>query len=175
MARKGKNRRMGKYIRGTVDEELDFDALAAKDVASGAFDESVAARTLVSSILATYSVRELTIGAGLGPLIFGVAHSDYSASEIEVFLETTGSWDEGNLIDNEISKRKIRVIGTIALLGSSSEVWTLNDGKPVKTKLNWILVSGDSLQLWVYNAGTAAVATTTPTLTANGHVNLWPR
>ncbi len=166
---------MGRYIRGNVDEELALAALASKDVVGAAFDEVVNERTLISSIVANWSLANWTDIANAGPIVFGVAHGDYSDAEIEQWLESTGQWNEGDMISQEISARKIRQIGTLGGAATAADSQVMNDGKPVKTKLNWILLQGQSLRIWAYNSGSAAVATTVPSLTANGHVNLWPR
>ncbi len=167
-------RRMGKYIRGSIDEDLDLGTLAAKTLIAGAFDESANQRMLVSSIVATWTLDGMV--AGQGPILFGIAHSDYDSPEIEAVIENTGSWDEGNKVAQEIAKRQVRIIGTMVGpmdTGTDDVVW--NDGKPVKTKLNWILNTSDTLDLWAYNLSTAALTTAAPVLRASGHANLWPR
>ncbi len=167
---------MGRYIRGNVDEELALTTLASKDVVGAVFDEVVNERTLVSSIVAMYNLANFTPGANIGPFIFGVAHGDYTDAEVEEYLEQTGQWNEGNLQSQEVSKRKIRRIGVIGDgIAVAADIGDFNDGRPKKTKLNWILLQGQSLRLWAYNMGSANVATTAPSLTCNGHVNLWPR
>ncbi len=166
---------MGRYIRGNVDEFNGLGTLAAKTVAAVPFDETVNGRTLVSSMVATHSMTAFTKSTGDGPIMVGVAHGDYTVAEIEEYLESTGSWDEGNLIDQETSKRKIRRIGKFENPIDEAAVAVLNDGKPIKTKLNWILNDGATLQYWAYNLGTSALATTSPIVNAEGHVNLWPR
>ncbi len=166
---------MGRYIRGNVDEEVALTTLASKDVVSSIFDEVVNERTLVSSIVANYALSNWTDIANAGPIIFGVAHSDYNDAEVEEWLENTGQWNEGNMISREIAARKIRQIGQLVGASDPLAVAQFNDGRQKKTKLNWILLQGQSLRLWAYNAGSAAVATTAPSLTANGQVNLWPK
>jgi len=175
MAKARPARRMGRYIRGNVDEEVALTTLASKDVVSAIFDETVNERTLVTSIVAAYALGNWTDIANAGPIVFGVAHSDYNDAEIEEFLENTGQWNEGNQVSQEISKRKIRQVGILTGGAAASEVSEFNDGRQKKTKLNWILLQGQSLRLWAYNAGSAPVATTAPSLTANGHVNLFPK
>ncbi len=166
---------MGRYIRGNVDEELALASLASKDVVGAVFDETVNERTYCASIDAVYALANITAAANLGPFIFGVAHGDYSDAEIEEWLENTGQWNEGDLVaTREIGRRLIRQIGTFPTQ-LTGDTQAMNDGKPMKTKLGWILLQGQTLRLWIYNAGSAAVATTTPTLTANGHVNLFPK
>ncbi len=177
MARHPKRRRrMGKYIRGQVDENLPIGTLAARTLAVAGFDESVNERTFVSSLVASWSLSDWTTGQNIGPLLVGVAHSDYTAAEIEEVIENTGSWNEGDLVSQEIGKRKVRIVGTFRSAnqdGSGTAV--LNQGQAITTKLGWILLTGQNLDLWCYNLGSAAFATTDPDLHVEGHVNLWPR
>ncbi len=177
LAKRGRGkRRMGKYIRGTVDEDLGIGTLASKTLTSIIFDEVVNERTLVSSVVATYSMSNWTSIASVGPILVGLAHSDYSNAEIEEFLETTGSWNEGDLVQTkEVAKRLVRRIGILDATPSLERTVTMNDGKAIKTKLNWVLLQGQSLRLWAYNTGTANVATTVPNVHAAGHANLWPK
>ncbi len=170
---KGATRSKGRYIRGDVDESLTLAALASKDVVSDVFNETVEERARISSLEASYSLSELTATANAGPIMVGIAHSDYTAAEIEEFIENAGSWSEGDKIAQEIAKRLVRIIGIFSETGVGLSEFVLNDGKPIKTKLNWVLDTGATLKLWVYNLGTAAVATTTPVVHCFGHANLW--
>jgi len=168
---------MGRYIRGSVDEDLSLGTLAGKTLAGTAFDQTVNERTWCSSIRASWTIANWTHIASSGPLVVGVAHGDYSDAEIEAWIETTDSWDEGNLIEQEVGARKIRRIGVFeadSVVGAIDQV-ALNDGKQITTKLGWMLLQGQTLRIWAYNTGTAALATTVPTIHAAGHVNLWPR
>ncbi len=168
-------RRMGRYIRGNVDERLDLGTLAGATLVAVAFDDAVTERMLISSLVATWSLSDVTPVENCGPVIVGVAHSDYTAAEIEAVIEAVNSWDEGDLITREIMQRKVRIVGTFRDRGVPLEQIVLNDGRPVKTKLNWILTTGDTLDVFAYNLGTAAFATTDPQIHVSGHVNLWPR
>ncbi len=173
---KGKGgRRPRRYLKGSVDERTLLTTLAARTLVSANMDESVAERTLISSLVANYAMDGLTDAADVGPIMFGVAHSDYSDAEIEEVIENAGSWDEGDLINQERAKRKVRILGIFDTPPASTETSVLNDGKPMKTKLNWILLSGDTLKFWAFNMGQAAVATTVPNIYAQGHANLWPQ
>ncbi len=164
---------MGRYLRGNVDEELALTTLAGKTLVGSPFDESVAERALLTSIVATYALDDFTLGTDIGPFVVGIAHGDYTDVEIEAFIENTGSWVEGDLVSQEVAKRKIRIVGTFSQeITNATDV--LNDGKPIKTKLNWILNIGDTLRLWVYNFGSNAVATTVPNVHIHGHVNIFP-
>ncbi len=170
---KSRKRKRGRYLRGRIDEGLSLGTLAAKTLVSDTWDGTVTERTLVSSIVATWMLNNLT--GSQGPLLVGVAHSDYSDAQIEAVIENAGSWDEGDKIDQEIAKRLVRTIGAFIGKPGPSGVGddVLNDGKPIKTKLNWILTEGDTLKMWVYNMDTAALVTTVPIVSAEGHANLW--
>ncbi len=166
---------MGKYLRGSVDEQQALGTLAGQTLIGQDFDETVNERTLVSSIVATWSLSNFTAIEDCGPIAFGVAHGDYTDAEIEEVIENAGSWNEGALIEQEKSKRKIRRIGMFDTPPTATQTFVVNDGKPVKTKLNWILNQGETLRMWSYNTGQAACATTGPDVRVQGHVNLWPR
>ncbi len=173
--RRGGRRASGRYIKGNVDENLALDTLAGRTLIGAAFDEVVVERTLISSLVATYSLADFTNAAGDGPITVGIAHNDYSDAEIEEVIESVTSWDEGDLVGKEVANRKVRKIGTfqsdeVGVLG----IDVLNDGMPIKSKLNWILTTGDTLRLWAYNEGTSALATGS-TIKCQGHANLWPR
>jgi len=178
MAKKPRKRRMGRYLRGNVDESLVLTTIGARAVLKINFDEVVKDRTRVTSIVASYSLDDLTEGVGIGPIMVGIAHDDYSAAEIEAFIENGGSWNEGDLVNQEIARRKIRVIGifeTAASVATGLGSAVLNDGKPIKTKLNWILNQGQTLAVWAYNLGSNPVATTVPEVSVQGHANLFPQ
>lgn len=170
----GGRRRMGTYIRGNVDVRMALGTLAGDAAVVQGFNDSVEERSLVSSLVATYSLEAMTPGEGIGPIMVCVAHSDYSAAEIEQWIENSASWKEGDLVQQEIANRKIRRIGQFDDVSADS-ISVLNDGKMIKTKLNWILTTGQTLDLVAYNLGDAALATTDPSLNVQGHINLWPR
>ncbi len=173
MPRKG-NKRMGKYLRGTVDEVASLTTLGAETLVGNPFDSVVDSRTRVTSIVATYALADFTPTAGVGPIVVGIAHGDYSDAEIEAWIEQTGSWNESDLVSSkEVANRLIRMVGTFDRIGNAEDVAVLNDGKPIKTRLNWLLNEGATLKQWAYNSGTGAVATTVPQFRMNGHVNLF--
>ncbi len=178
MAHKGrpKRRAMGRYIRGAVDMDSALGTLAAKTLAALAMNDTVTERSFVSSMVANWSLGGFTTGDNIGPIMVGVAHSDYSAAEIEAWIERANSWKEADLVSREIASRKIRRVGVFTgVSGVTGAILTLNGGKPIKTKLNWILNAGQTLDVWAYNNGSAPIATTDPNLIVSGHVNIWPR
>lgn len=173
--RKGRRRgTSGTYIKGRVNEALSLGTLAQFAMVSDNFDEVAEEKTLVSSIDAIWSIDQLK--SPDGPIMFGVAHSDYTAAEIEAVIEATGSWKLGDKIEQELQKRLVRIIGVFAS-GSMSSTFqsdhTLNDGRPIKTKLNWGLSTGQTLELWAYAMG--PVDTTGAVIRVEGHANLWQK
>ncbi len=179
LAKRGRGRRMGKYIKGNVDEGVVLTTLAAKTLVSALFDETPDEEVFCTSVIATWSIAEFTANAGDGPILVGLAHGDYSDAEIEQVIENTGSWSRGDLVSQEIGNRKVRIVGKFDLSNVGANVFTgpaaLNDGMPVKTKLNWGIITGATLKIWAYNLGTSPLADTAPVVTANGHANLFAR
>ncbi len=171
MAKKGRN--MRGYVKGNVNEALAIGALAANTLVSALFDETPVERMLASSLVATYSIDDLL--AGQGPYIFGVAHSDYTDAEIEAFIENAGSWDTGDKIAQEVAKRLVRIIGSmVGEQGTGTDDVRFNEGVPVKTKLNWMLNTAQTLRLWIYSKD-SGVTTTGSVLHCDGHINLWSK
>ncbi len=165
--------RMSRYVRGNIDESLALSTLAAKTLVGAAFDESVREQARITSIEAVYGLIDWTAGAGDGPIIVGVAHSDYSDGEIEAVIEATGSWDIGDKVAQEVANRLVRIIGSFRSdTASTFAQFVMNDGRPVKTKLNWKFATGNSLKVFAYNAGTSALATGA-VVSLNGHANIF--
>jgi len=172
---KRRRRKFRRYLRGSIDEGLQLSTLAARTLISDTWDEVVVERTFISSVDVLWALGQFVPGSGIGPVIVGVAHSDYTDVEIEAVIENAGSWNEGDLTSQEVAKRKIRIIGQFNSVDVSvSEIVTLNDGKPIHTKLNWILTTGDTLKMFAYNAGSAA-QTGDARMTAQGFAHLWPQ
>ena len=158
----------GQYIKGKVEESLAFPTLASGAATTDVWDETASDKTRISSIVVIWAVDEMDVDTSV---LFGVMHSDYTSAELEEFIENSASWNQGDLIAQEINNRKIRLIGHLA--GDVTGDVAFNDGKPVKTKLNWTINTGQTLKMWVYNRQAAAVAAAGHTLKADGHANLW--
>ncbi len=165
---------MAGYIKGNINEVLPLGTLAANTVVGANFDESPqGGRTVISSIEATYSLDLITLGQG--PIAFGVAHSDYTDVEIQEVFDATGSWNTGAKKEQEIAKRLVRQIGVFVSKGSAGSDVEFNDGKPMKTKLNWSFNKDETLKLWAFNTSAAALSTTAPVVRMDGHANLWEK
>lgn len=168
---------MGRYVRGKIELDGALGNLATKDLVAIPTQEVTTERMFVSSVKAAWALKDLLLAPDDGPVVVGIAHGDYTAAEIEEFLENAGSWDEGDLISQEIGKRKVRIVGTFRAVGAEAETaqtFVLNDGRPITTKLGWILTSGKALDFWAYNAGSGPLLTGS-FLHIYGHANLWPR
>lgn len=160
-----------RYYPGNLDENLSVGALASGALISDTWDEAVVEKSRISSIDAVWWVDNIDPGLSF---LFGVAHSDYTDAEIEEVIEISGSWDPGNKISQERAKRQVRIIGVMSHSDSSSTADTthFNQGRKLKTKLNWALMTGDTLKMWAYNRSAGAL-TNVPVLKCSGKANLW--
>ncbi len=175
MAKPRRRRMAGTYVKGNIDIDTNLGTLAATTLQAIPVGDTVTEVMRCTSIDCTYALTDFTPTADVGPIVVGVAHGDYSAAEIEEWVELATGWDVGDLVSREISSRLIRRIGIFEDVSDPQGVAVLNDGKPIKTRLNWELQTGKTLDFWVYNSGSAAVVTTTPDLTVKGHANLFRR
>lgn len=171
-----RRRKFGNYLKGDIKSTLEIGALAAVTLISVAATETVIEKTRVSSVDAIWSLADITAVVDDGPVMCGLAHSDYTDAEIEQWIENAGSWNAGDKINQEIAKRFIRKIGVFdAPFGDANSpaiISVLNDGLPIKTRLNWSLVTGQTLKFWVYNMGSSAL-TDGGVMNVNGHANLF--
>ncbi len=175
MARHGKGRRrnFSNYLRGSIDHVLTMATLNTNTLVGSVLSQSVIDKTRISSVVLNWALSNFTPAQNDGPILVGVAHSDYTDAEVESVIENSGSWDPGNLANQEIAQRLVRSVGVFDIPEAATQSVALNDGKPIKTKLNWQLNEGDTLRVWAYNTGSTALATTVPNLHVNGHANLW--
>ncbi len=104
------------------------------------------------SVNGIHSILGLT--AGEGPVTVGFAHSDYSVTEIKEAIESALSISVGDKVAQEKSNRLVRVIGEV-----SAEEPVLNDGKPMKTRLNWLIPIGKAVNMFAYNNNSSPLTT----------------
>ena len=172
-----RRRKYRKYLRGNIDSSQALGALASNSLVLATLGSVVEERTFISSILANWSLKDLPVVVSDGPVIVGLAHSDYTAAEIEEWIENTGGWSEGNKVSQEIAKRNIKIVGVFSEFGADAalaQTAVLQDGKQILTKLKWILTTGQTIDIWAYNASASAL-TTGAQLHVFGHANLWPK
>ncbi len=175
MANKPKRRKFRKYLKGQIDNAFNLGTLAANTLIGDDVDDVLTEKAYLSSVKATWTLSAGTAGPTVGPVLVGVAHSDYSDAEIEAWIENVSGWEEFNEVQQEIAKRKIRRVGILKVPETASLQAELNDGKPITTKCGWMLGTGQTVRIWAYNMGVGAFATTDPVVHTQGHANLWPR
>ncbi len=158
---------MHNYAKVRVNPGIALAILADNAALAGSFTAIMTSDGRVSSIEGTYSMRDHT--AGEGPIMVGVCHPDYQDAEIAqaITVVVTGTHTQ---VEMEQANRKVRIIGTFP--GFSSEE-QLNDGRPIKTKLNWPFSETQvALCLFGFNASGAALTTGT-ILKCLGHLNVF--
>ncbi len=176
MARHGKGGRpKGRYLKGNIDMNVELGTLAGNTALTTVMPDTVTERSLVSSFIASFILSGFTLLDNVGPVMVGVAHGDYTLAEIEEWIELQTGWAEADKISQERAKRLVKRIGVFEMVGGLTGVsrGTLNEGRPVRIRLGWILNAGQTLQIWAYNMGSAAFGSTDPNLHVQGHANLW--
>ncbi len=118
----------------------------------------------VLSMDCTWTLRDLT--AGEGPLEVGYADDNYSVTEIAENLIAQPS-GPGDRIQVERSERRVRRIGKFT---GQNAAETLNDGKPIKTRLNWLVTDDSTLACWIQNQSDANMMTGA-ILDISGYIN----
>ncbi len=143
MAKHGK-RKYRAYIRGPVDISKALGSTLGANTAILAGSTGVLQeKAYLTSVVLKWSLGNLTPVANAGPIVCGVAHSDYSISEIEAWIENDAGWSQGDLTAQEIAKRKIRQVGVFETPDAITDQVVLNDGKHIHTKCGWMLFTGD--------------------------------
>ncbi len=172
MAKKTQRRRKRRFNlrKVKIASKSLAGALDTKDVVVNAVSNQVTDPMRFISLDCSYSWADIGQDIDDG-CTFGIAHSDYTAAEIEECLEAGGSMDLGDKVEQEKANRLVREIGTISSSGGPSGGGApFNDGKRVKTRLNWLMSTGDTLNVWIMNIS-GVIWTTGSGVTITG--NLW--
>jgi len=155
--RKPTRRKSFNLRRVRYSSELALSTLASDTALTAAVFGAADGAYRLISLKGTYAIRGLS--AGEGPVTIGWAHSDYSVTEIKECLEAVSAISQGDKIANEKTNRLIRTIGTFPAAVASSAGISLNEGRPWKTRLNWLIAVGDSVVFFVFNEDTGALST----------------
>ncbi len=118
------------------------------------------------SVSMLWAIRNFTVSEG--PIVFGYAHGDYTVTEIKQAIEAETMMDRGDKIAAEQGNRLVRRVGVFS--GAVADE-VINDGRPMKTRLNWVIPVGKTLNAWVYNQSGAAL-TTGSILVLNGKATI---
>lgn len=135
-------------IAGTVT----MGAVGSGSVVKGPITTASTDPYRLKSIKAAYSWSDIQAIID-DAMEFGFAHSDYTAAEVEECLEAQAAIDKGDKVAQERSNRLVRSVGRISRSGAadgSGEVFA--DGRMTKTKLNWLMSTGDTLDMWARNS-----------------------
>ncbi len=145
-------------------------ALATKDVVVSAITSAVADKLRLISVNFSYTWVDIAAAVD-GGMEFGLCHSDYSAAEVEECLEAANSIDLGDKVTQEQANRLVRSIGSMSSVSAATgQEAVFNDGRKMKTRLNWLLSAGDTLNVWMRN-GSGIVYTTGSSIEIQGE--LW--
>ncbi len=117
---------------------------------SGASDGTYRAVTMKM----TWLLSSMTQGEG--PITVGYAHSDYTVTEIKECLEANAAVSIGDKGAQERANRLVRVVGTLRGDPNGS---SLNDSKPISTKLNWLINIGKQVNIFMYNESQSSLTT----------------
>ncbi len=101
----------------------------------------------------TWSVRGLT--AGEGPLRVGLAQGSLTTTQVEEALDASPN-SESDTVAREQASRPVRNVGIIS--GVATEE-TMNDGKPIRTKLKMAIANSADLDMFVRNESGATLTT----------------
>ncbi len=146
------NKRKG-YRYLPVDEQLAVGTLGARSVIKSDFDSVLDNDMFFMSFRGTWAIEAHT--AAEGPIVVGLAHSDYTSAEVEEALEAIASWDQGDKVAQEQARRKVRTVGVFDGL---TTIEKLNDGRAFTTKLRFMVEIGETLAAWAWNQDAAQLA-----------------
>ncbi len=160
--RKRRSRRYKGYRKLPYTQDVSGGTLGADALVSSTLTEVFTEERRVLSLEGTIAMEDLA--AADGPIEVGIAHSDYTDAEILEYLTAAGAWDEGNKVAQEQANRLVRSLGIL-----TEEETAINDGRLLKTRLNWRMATGDTLKFWIRNRGDQL--TTGMVVTHQGHLH----
>lgn len=156
-------RRRFNLRRVRVSNEITLSTLASDTALTVTMTGASVSTYRAMSVKATWNLKTLAAADGL--VTFGYAHSDYSVTEIKECLEAFAAIDPGDKIAQEQANRLVRLVGTF-----STESEEFNNGRPITTRLNWLIPIGQNVNLFVFNEDTSAL---TSGAIVNHQGNLW--
>ncbi len=145
-----------------VDEAMALGTLALNDVIIKAMTQTATEAWRCLSLNGVWSLKGGT--SGEEPIVFGVAHGDYTAAEIEEYLEQEGTMDKANKIAQEQTRRLVRRIGQL------SPDDQFNEGRAKYNRLNWAMATGLTLSMWAWNKSDASPLTTGASIVFTGRM-----
>ncbi len=172
MAKKRGNRNF-RAIR--VTQNMNLGALAAGTVViQNLFDNTDQEMRVISADL-TWTLANGE--ADEGPISVGLAHGDYSLTEIDEWFESTAGI-AGDEIALERARRKCRHVGDIVGRdtdgggGVGNAFGQLKGGQKIRTKMGWHIPENVDISIWARNTGDGALSSTTTDISVSGTVYL---
>ncbi len=161
----------GTFRAVRIVKGFSVTALAAAGLLSSDLLIASDAKYRLSSIVCRYTWQDIaaTIDGGL---VFGIAHGDYTDTEILEFINASTSLQQGDMVANERAQRRIRIIGSIQGSDVVDGEASYNLGRPVKTKLNWEIPIGTTVSVWIHN-GSATIWSIGSDFFTIGQANVW--
>lgn len=157
MARKRTHKGSRNFVAIPVNTTITLGTLASGVVlAADLFQGNLTEDLYCMSADLQWSIRDLT--AGDEPIAVGLAHSDYTVTEIKENIDG-GLLGPGNKIEQEQARRLVRKAGVFMSPDPTSTGGDLNDGKPKRSKVKWMIDSGKTLNIWAQNLSGAALQT----------------
>ncbi len=148
-----KRNRNRNFVAIPIDSGITLSTLANATALSGSLVAALTEDLYCISADLTWSIQGLTPGEG--PVYVGVAHGDYSDTEITEAL-TVSLTGPGNKIEQERSRRLVRRAGGFPGI-LAEEV--LNDGRPLRIKLKFTVQNPKTIKLFAFNRSGAALTT----------------
>ncbi len=168
MGNKRSRRRSSKFYVAKVAGEMSLGALAPGVVTKGNLSDNSDQELFIISADLLWSAKDVV--ADEGPITFGLAHSDYTAAEIEEWFEIANGFVTGDKISRERANRQIREIGNMFFqLPDGQATVRFNDGRVKRTKLGWSIAEGQTIAMWARN-NDGTILTTGTELLASGKV-----
>ncbi len=158
--KRGRRKRPFNLRKVRVARSLSIGALAAGDLIFGTVLVASTNRYRVVSTNVSYSLTDLAALIDDGQE-FGLSHSSYTDAEVETCLESSTAIDIINLVEQEQANRLVRPLGYFTGAPGTDGSKSHNDGMPVKTKLNWLIGIGDTLNMWIRNGSDTAYSSGT--------------
>ncbi len=163
LAKKTPKRRRFNLRKVKASPSVGITTLASVTAFTGVFFGNADGAYRPVSMESTWSMEDHVPGEG--PILVGYAHGDYTVAEIKEFILSGSSINIGNMVERERAERRIRHVGTFSGENASE---TLNDGRPIKTRLNWRIPIGTNLNVWFFNDSINALSGST-VMKVNGH------
>ncbi len=147
-----KHRKSSNFFAYRIEEQLALATLANGIALTGDLTALGLTKCYLISADLNWTIEGMT--SGQGPIDVGVASGDLTATEIVESLDAKPT-SRSDRIPMERSRRPVRRSGSFP---SQDVTETLNDGKPIRTKLKFYIDEGIELVAWARNRSGATLA-----------------